>query len=68
MLLEFIAESFRSDHACPFVCIWLNDVLPTHRGKLAFQPLSAAKFCQVMRPVADFAIPFTAFLILKADS
>ena len=62
------AESFRSDHACPFLYVRLNDVLPRHRGKLASQPLSAVKFCQVMRPVADITIPLTAFLVLKADS
>ena len=33
--------------------------MPRHRGKLGFQPLSAVKFCQVMRPVADFTVPFT---------
>jgi hypothetical protein len=67
-LLAFFAESFRSEHACPFLCIWLNDVLPRHRGELAFQPLSAVKFRQVRRPVADFTIPLRAFLVLKADS
>jgi len=67
-LLAFIAESVRSDHACPFLCIWLNDVLPRHRGKLAFQTLSAVKFYQVVRSAADFTISLTAFPVLKADS
>jgi hypothetical protein len=38
------------------------------RVKLAFQPLSAVKFCQVVRPVAGYTVPLTALLVLKADS